>query len=64
MTWPWVSRRAYDEVLRQNRGLQQRLDRLIEAVSRPEANAPVVMPSDTIVEVEPGEGWFDVKRPV
>jgi hypothetical protein len=64
MTWPWVSRRAYDEVLRQNRGLQQRLDRLIEAVSRPEANAPVVMPTETPVELELGEGWWDTKKPV
>ena len=60
--WPWVSRRAFDIVVAQNRELQERNDRLVEAVSRPEANAPVIMPHEVTMAVEPAAGWFDFRR--
>jgi hypothetical protein len=40
--------------------LQERNDRLTEAISQPTAAAPVVMPRTPIV-VEPGSGWWDTK---
>ena len=59
--WPWVSRRAYELLQSQVVELQKRNDRLVEAVSRPEANAPVIMPHAAIEIVEPASGWFDKK---
>lgn len=59
--WPWVSRLAYELLEKQVAQLQERNDRLIEAVSRPEANAPVLMPHPTVEIIEPASGWFDKK---
>lgn len=63
MILPWVSRTAYELALRQIHDLQERNDRLVEAVSRSEANAPVIMPHVAPVELEPSSGWWDTKRP-
>ena len=59
--WPLVSRTAYELALKQLAALQERNDRLVEAVSRSEANAAVVMPHQVVVELEPASGWFDMK---
>lgn len=42
---------------------QERNDRLVEAVSRPESNAPVMLPRPP-VEIEAGAGWWDTKPPL
>lgn len=62
MHLPFVSREAYELALRQIAALQERNDRLVEAVSRTEANAPVLLPHQP-QELEPSSGWWD-KKPV
>ena len=64
MRWPWVSRVAYDLALAQIAALQERNDRLVEAVSqRKDGGAPVMMPRPP-VNIEPASGWWDTRPPV
>jgi hypothetical protein len=58
MRLPWVSIVAYDLALAQLAALQERNDRLVEAVSQP--GAVVTMPRQ-VVEIEPSVGWWDNK---
>ena len=63
MRLPWVSRLAFDEVVKQRDGLLERNDRLVEAISQSESRAPVVMPRQPVI-LERGSGWFDSIRNV
>lgn len=64
MRWPWVSRAAYELALQQLKAAQERNDRLVEAVSQSQANAPVIMPHQAPVTLEDGGGWWDTKSVV
>lgn len=48
---------------KQRDSLQERNDRLVEAVSQSKAGAPVLMPRQP-VSLEPSAGWWDTKPPV
>lgn len=63
MRLPWVSRLAFDEVRKQRDGLQERNDRLVEAISNADAKAPVVLPRQPVI-LERAAGWFDHIRPI
>jgi type II secretory pathway pseudopilin PulG len=43
--------------------LQERNDRLVEAISQSKSGAPVVMPRQP-VELEASAGWWDTKPPL
>lgn len=58
MRWPWVSRLAFDVVVKQRDGLQERNDRLVEAISNADTKAPVVLPRTPVI-IEKSSGWWD-----
>jgi hypothetical protein len=59
--WPWVSREAYNLALQSIATLQERNDRLVEAVSRSEGKSSVLLPQQPL-PLEPSAGWFDTKK--
>jgi len=61
MKWPLVSRAAYELALAQLKSLQERNDRLTEAISRAKGTAEVLMPQPGPVTLEFSPGWFDNK---
>lgn len=62
MRWPFVARSAYELALQQIDCLQERNDRLTEAISRTkQGDTQVMMPREAQpLEVSPG--WWDNKR--
>lgn len=61
MKWPFVARSAYDLALRQIDRLQERNDRLTEAISRTKQGDTQVMMPREAQPLEVSHGWFDVK---